>query len=184
MERGGIYYNKYIDSSGKDRKIPVVVLSDKGYNDSSGFATCVRMVRYVNGIPRPSHVSVPKEDMNITDPQISMETGTALAETISSVRIANMFGPIGRITDKDLMRKITEAVVKHVDGTEEAPAEEEETVTGAEPPTRGKPWYSPQIQKEQQARMTEPEYGYDGEGIMTADRTDAGSRRFGPGAEG
>lgn len=208
MERGQIYFNKYVDSMGKPRKIPVVVVSEDVYNDNSDFATCVRMVREVNGISRPTHVPVPKDAMKITDAMVELTNGTVLAETIGSVRKTNLVGPIGRMDSDELMRKIADAITSHVGaGWEGKPKREEpEVMTSEQRPTKDCPWYSPQIQKEQEigpygkssvriagehdipeqrgAKITEPAYGYDGTGMTVAERTDAGSRRFGPGAEG
>jgi len=146
MKRGEIYYNKYVDSTGRPRKIPVVVVSEDGYNARSDFATCVRMVKEVNGVPRPTHVPVPKDAMGITDPVIEMSDGVALVETISSVRKTNMVGPIGEMKDAGLMREITEAIRGHVGDTWDDDADAD---TCAERPTKDCPWYSPQVAKEQ-----------------------------------
>ena len=182
MKRGEIYFNRYTDSTGKLRKIPVVVMSKDDYNEKSEFATCVRMVREVNGISRPTHVPVPKDAMKITDALVELTNGTALAETIGSVRKTNLVGPVGYMDSEELMRKIADAITKHVgagwDG--EPKREEAEEMTSEQRPTKDCPWYSPQVEKEQ--RITEPKYGYDGEGIVNG--PDAGSKRFGPGAEG
>lgn len=165
MKRGEIFFNKYVDSMGKPRKIPVVVMSEDDYNGKSDFATCVRMVREVNGIARPTHVPVPKDAMKITDPDVALTNGVALAETIGSVRKTNLQGPIGHMENEELMRKIADAITSHVGaGWEGKTKKGAEVMTSADRPTKECPWYSPQVEKEQKA--------------------DAGSKRFGPGAEG
>ena len=181
MKRGEIYFNNYTDSTGRARKIPVVVMSEDDYNGKSDFATCVRVVREVNGIARPTHVPVPKEAMKITDPEVALTNGVALAETIGSVRKTNLQGPIGHMENEELMRKIADAITSHVGaGWDGKPKRNEaEVVTSEQRPTKDCPWYSPQVEKEQ--RITEPGYGYNGEKIVNG--PDAGSRRFGPGAE-
>ena len=180
MKRGDIFFNKYVDSMGKVRKIPVVVMSNDEYNAQSDFMTCVRMVREVNGISRPTHVPVPKDAMRVTDPDVALTNGVALAETIGSVRKTNLVGPIGHMESPELMLKIADAITSHVGAGWDCESKEgAEVITRAEKPTKDCPWYSPQVEKEQ--RITEPGYGYDGE--MIENRTDAGSKRFGPGAE-
>lgn len=178
MKRGEIYFNRYIDMDGRHRRIPSIVVSGDEYNASSDFVTCVRMVRTVNGIHRPTHIPVPLRSIRFSEncPN-ALSDGVVIAEGVSSVRKENMVGPVGIVADQSVMDEISEAIRRHVcaDTTPDA-----DGFTKAVPPTRDCPWYSPQIQKEQQMRMTEPAYGYDGKGIMTMDRTDAGSRRFGP----
>ena len=180
MKRGEIYFNKYTDSTGKLRKIPVVVMSKDDYNAQSDFATCVRMVREVNGAARPTHVPIPKEAMKITDDMVALTNGTALAETIGSVRKTNLVGPVGYMDSEEVMQKVAEAITDHVGAGWEGKTKkkEPEVMTSADRPTKDCPWYSPQVEKEQ--KITEPSYGYNGTGMVT----DAGSKRFGPGAEG
>ena len=186
MKRGEIYFNKYTDSMGKARKIPVVVVSNDEYNAQSDFATCVRMVKEVNGVQRPTHVPVPKDAMGISDPLVEMSDGVALAETISSVRKANMVGPIGEMKDENLMREITEAIRGHVGDMWEGKTKKKEpdVMTSAERPTKQCPWYSPQVEKEQGIGP----YGKSSVQIAREhdlpEKADAGSKRFGPGAEG
>lgn len=186
MERGQIYFNKYVDSMGKPRKIPVVVMSNDEYNAQSDFMTCVRMVREVNGISRPTHVPVPKDAMKITDPEVQLTNGVALAETIGSVRKTNLAGPIGRMDNPELMRKIADAITSHVGaGWDGKPKREEpEVMTSEQRPTKDCPWYSPQVEKEQGIGP----YGKSSVRVAKEhdllEKADAGSRRFGPGAEG
>ena len=182
MKRGEIYFNRYVDAAGRHRSIPSLVVSADDYNASSDFVTCVRMVRTVNGVHRPTHIPVPAASIRFSENcPGALEDGVAITEVISSIRKDNMAGPVGIVADQSVMDEISEAIRRHVcaDATPDA-----DSFTKSVPPTRDCPWYSPQIQKEQQMRMTEPAYGYDGKGILTTDRTDAGSRRFGPGAEG
>ena len=182
MKRGEIYFNRYVDAAGRHRSIPSLVVSADDYNASSDFVTCVRMVRTVNGVHRPTHIPVPAASIRFSENcPGALEDGVAITEVLSSIRKDNMAGPVGIVADQAVMDEISEAIRRHVcaDTTPDA-----DSFTKAVPPTRDCPWYSPQIQKEQQMLMTEPEYGYDGKRIMTVDRTDAGSRRFGPGAEG
>lgn len=186
MKRGEIYFNKYTDSMGKPRKIPVVIMSEDEYNAQSDFATCVRMVREVNGVARPTHVPIPKDAMKITDAMVALTNGTALAETIGSVRRTNLVGPVGYMDSDEVMRKVAEAITDHVGaGWEGKPKRNEaEVMTIQQRPTKDCPWYSPQVEKEQGIGP----YGKSSVQIAREhdlpEKMDAGSRRFGPGAEG
>ena len=110
----------------------------------------------------------------------------ALAETIGSVRKTNLAGPIGRMDNPELMRKIADAIMNHVGaGWDGKPKREEpEVMTSEQRPTKDCPWYSPQIQKEQEIGP----YGKSSVRVAKEhdlpEKADAGNRRFGPEAEG
>lgn len=91
VNRGEIYWDHFKDATGRDRKVPLLVVSTDNYNTNSLFVTGVRLVQYDNR-PCPQHVHVPASAFERT---MILGDCVALCETVSSIRQTALSGPIG-----------------------------------------------------------------------------------------
>lgn len=108
MKRGEIYFNKYRDALGRDRKMPALVISNDEYNKSSEYATIVKLSRTLRGPMKAHHVFVP--GAAITDLSVPLTDCYALIDTVSSVKRTNMEGPIGVLSSPYYMNAIEKAL--------------------------------------------------------------------------
>ena len=108
MKRGEIYFSKYRDALGRDRKMPALVISNNEYNKSSEYATIVKLSRRLNGPPMPHHVFIPADAFANTS--IPLADCYALIDTVSSVKRANMEGPIGVLASPYYMNMVERAL--------------------------------------------------------------------------
>ena len=148
MKRGEVYWNNYHDAMGRNRRVPVVVLSEDGYNGRCMFVTGVRMVQYDNN-PCPQHVHVPGSAFSDT---ITMTDCVALCETISSIRQTSLQGPIAVVNSAYYMGLIMDGVKNHIglktetngymDGVSNEKNPNEPSHVISERPTQEHPWYS------------------------------------------
>ena len=106
MKRGEIYFHDYTDSLGRNRTIPVMVISEDKYNSTSGFVTCVRLSRN-NNAPCPQHVFVPcdafEQPGQIADSYV-------LCETVSSTKQSTLRGPVSYLPEGYHMNKVCEGL--------------------------------------------------------------------------
>lgn len=144
MKRGEVYWNVYRDAMGRDRKVPMVVLSQDGYNETAQFVTGVRVVQYDSN-PCKQHVHIPAEAFENT---MVMADSVALCETVTSYRQTGLAGPIAKISDPKYLDAICEGV-KYQCGMPSRldylyPVDERAAVEQmkSKAPTVEKPWYS------------------------------------------
>lgn len=106
MKRGEIYFHEYVDNMHRQRRIPVLVVSENVYNGNAPYATVVRLSRYNNN-PCPQHVFVPgdafEQPSQITDSFI-------LCETVSSTKQASLVGPVSFLPDGYHMNKVCDGL--------------------------------------------------------------------------
>ena len=91
MKRGQVYFNHYHDATGREKRIPVLILSRDDYNHDSDFVTAVRLAKYNNN-PCAQHVFIPGS--MLTDTTTNIGDCYALAEAVSSIRKSSLEGPI------------------------------------------------------------------------------------------
>ena len=106
MKRGEIYFHEFTDSTGRKRRVPVLVVSENKYNGTAGFATCVRISMYNNN-PCPQHVFVPGDAFEQPG-QIS--DSYVLCETVSSTKQSTLRGPVSFLPDGYHMNKVCEGL--------------------------------------------------------------------------
>lgn len=106
MNRGEIYWNEYKDSMGRERRVPVMVVSTKEINEKTDYVSAVRLVKQ-DIAPRPTHVAIPFEAIEDNRGLISC---VALTETISSIRKGNMKGPAGKVTSPYYLQEISRGI--------------------------------------------------------------------------
>lgn len=144
MNRGQVYFNHYHDSTGRERRIPVLIVSTNEYNDNADFVTVVRVIRNKHETIKGPNVYIPAAAFTETS---ILSDCYALAETIGSVRKANMEGPIGVLASNYYMDGIVDAIKQQVGAIPLRPTtdkNEKGIVAGAGPMGSGKeaPWYS------------------------------------------
>lgn len=149
VKRGQVYFNRYTDAMGHDRRVPVLVVSEDGYNGGSQFVTTVRLVKN-SGAGCPQHVFIPGSAFAETQ---VMGDCWALAETISSTRKDKLEGPIGVLASNYYTKSVEEGIKIQVGIEMTKPYEPLDRMpTPAQRPTWDKPWYSAAITHEGAAR--------------------------------
>ena len=96
VNRGEVYWDHFKDATGRDRKVPLLVMSENSYNKDAMFVTGVRLVQYDNR-PCPQHVHIPSSAFTKT---MVIGDCVALCETLSSIRQTSLSGPIAEITEE------------------------------------------------------------------------------------
>lgn len=96
INRGEVYWDHFKDATGRDRKVPLLVMSAESYNRDAMFVTGVRLVQFDNR-PCAQHVHIPASAFQKT---MVMGDCVALCETLSSIRQTSLSGPIAIITDE------------------------------------------------------------------------------------
>lgn len=151
MKRGQIYFDRYRDAQGRDRRIPFLIVSEDDYNARSQFVTGVRLSRY-DSSPCPQHVFIPRSAFAETD---YLGDCYALVETINSIRQTNLEGPIGVLASNYYTKAVEDAIKIHV-GIEMTkpyvPMERPIAMPSAKPSAQA-PWYS--AAGSQQTRVTQ-----------------------------
>ena len=151
MKRGQVYFNHYRDAMGRDKRVPVLILSRDDYNRQGEFVTALRLTRY-NNVPCAQHVYIPGSAFSETTQY--MGDCYALAETVGSVKKAAMEGPIAELSLQDCMDAVCGAVEYQI-GTRAA-----EKAAPMERPTLSAPWYSAAVSP--QMRPTNPSRDQEG----------------------
>lgn len=106
MKRGEIYWNEYKDSMGKERRIPVIVVSPEELNGNTEYVSAVRLVKQDNA-PGPTHVEIPADAI---EDNRNLMSCVALTETVSSIRKGNMKGPAGKVTSPYYLQEISRGI--------------------------------------------------------------------------
>lgn len=106
MKRGEIYWNEYKDSMGKERRIPVMVVSPEEMNEKTEYVSAVRLVKQDNA-PGPTHIEIP---VDAIEDNHNLMSCVALTETVSSIRKGNMKGPAGKVTSPYYLQEISRGI--------------------------------------------------------------------------
>ena len=91
INRGEIYWNVYMDSLGRERHVPVMIVSDGGYNERSDYVSAVRLVRF-DREQCARHIPIPADAISNNR---GLQDCVALTETLSSIRKGSLQGPVG-----------------------------------------------------------------------------------------
>ena len=141
IEQDCVYMNAFRDALGKERRVPVLVISPNEYNESGMFCTTVRLSRVADRGFAPQHVHIPQgaflENCMSGD-------SIALCETVSSTRKSTLIGPIARLVSAYYKKQVQDAI-KYQVGISSEPRQIPRTEhipqqgIGTE---RNQPWYS------------------------------------------
>ena len=105
IRRGQVYYDVYRDKIGRDRRIPVLVMTSDESTSNSNYVQTVRIKRY-DTTGRPTIVPVPADGWKDGS---QMGACVILAETISTTRVADLYGPVDEIKP-EWMAKVEEGI--------------------------------------------------------------------------
>lgn len=106
MKRGEVYWNLYRDAMGRDRKVPVLIVSNDFWNGTSMYVTGVRLVAY-DTKPCPQHVKIPAAAFTETE---ILADCYALCETVNSVKQTSLAGPIGVLASNYYMNAVCDGI--------------------------------------------------------------------------
>lgn len=149
MKRGEIYWNLYRDSIGRDRHVPVLVVSDRQYNDRSDYVSAVRLVQF-DREKCARHIQIPVDAISENR---GLGSCVALTETLSSMRKNSMVGPVGRVDSPYYMEAVMKGI-RYQLGMEREPVQEMPGYNTTSNLDLGKNWYS--AAHSPQMRPTEP----------------------------
>lgn len=107
MKRGEIYWSYHKDSLGRERRKPVLVISNDVYNSTTPYVSAI-WLSLVDRNPGETHINVPADAFeNIGG---VMGDCVALCETMSSVKQANLIGPIAVLKSNYWMSEIMHGI--------------------------------------------------------------------------
>lgn len=107
MKRGEIYWSYHKDSLGRERRKPVLVISNDVYNSTTPYVSSI-WLSLVDRNPGETHINVPADAFeNIGG---VMGDCVALCETMSSVKQANLIGPIAVLKSNYWMSEIMHGI--------------------------------------------------------------------------
>lgn len=107
MKRGEIYWSYHKDSLGRERRKPVLVISNDLYNSTTPYVSAI-WLSLVDRNPGETHINVPADAFeNIGG---VMGDCVALCETMSSVKQVDLIGPIAALKSNYWMSEIMHGI--------------------------------------------------------------------------
>lgn len=106
MKRREVYWDNYRDQFGRDRRVPMLIVSSDAYNEGSLFVTAVRLV-HNDARPMPQHINIPADAFTQT---AIIGDSVALCETVSSVRKTSLEGPIALLDSNYYMSLVEDGI--------------------------------------------------------------------------